>query len=53
MSNSRSMNKRTFLKSIGLLSLLGIFAPLLKKLIVSDYPVDVRKEPNAIPRTEI
>lgn len=51
--SSRSINKRTFLKSIGILALLGVIAPWLKKIMMDDYPVNVRKEPNAIPRAEI
>lgn len=51
--SSRSISKRTFLKSIGFFALLGVFAPWFRKIMIDDYPVKVRKEPNAIPRIEI
>jgi len=47
------LSRRTFLKGIGVLALLGVLAPWIKKNLISAYPVEVRKEPKAIPRNEI
>lgn len=51
--NSRSMTKRTFLKSIGLLALLGMIAHWFKGFKNNAYPINVHKDPNAIPRQDL
>lgn len=47
------LSRRTFLKGIGFLALLGLFAPWIRKNLISNLPIEVRKEPKAIPRGEI
>lgn len=50
---SASISKRTFFKSLGLLAVLGMIAPWFKKAKIDaaeDFPLEVRKEPNAVAR---
>ncbi len=50
---STSISKRTFFKSLGCLAILGMIAPWFKKSalgVVEEFPVEVRKEPNAVAR---
>lgn len=55
MYNS-AISKRTFLKSLGFLAILGMFVPWLRKLKMNSkdvLPLEVRKEPNAVSRKVI
>lgn len=50
-----SMSKRVFLKSLGLLAILGMMMPWLKRgkkvgIVEDSLPLEVEKEPNAVSR---
>lgn len=51
---SLKISKRSFIKSVGLLAILGMVAPWLKRGkdvgLMRDYPMDASKEPKAVAR---